>query len=185
MLFGTVPDEQIHRAYRFRVAFFSVLVVTIVAALFLITNSLKPFISYTWQRVAGPLATAGRRDRVPQTERRECCSRSGLRRRILRSKAWPRVAEHGSVLAEDILDESLTFLWIRAFLHHQSNIRVIHGDPDDLISPRDPLTPCSLRTAITVYEFPSHIGRYVSHASLRWTTRCPRSWTSVVPRRVP
>jgi hypothetical protein len=38
---------------------------------------------------------------------------------------------HGSVLAEDILGESLTFLWIRAFLYHQSNIRVIHGDPDD------------------------------------------------------
>jgi ubiquinone/menaquinone biosynthesis C-methylase UbiE len=46
-------------------------------------------------------------------------------------KLAPKVAEHGSVLAEDILDESLTFLWIRAFLRHQSKIRVIHGDPDD------------------------------------------------------
>src|SRR5215470_8422750 len=42
-----------------------------------------------------------------------------------------RPTGQGSVLAEDILDESLAFLWIRAFLHHQSNIRVIHGDPDD------------------------------------------------------
>jgi len=46
-------------------------------------------------------------------------------------KLAPKVAEHGSVLAEDILDESLTFLRIRAFLHHQTNIRVIHGDLDD------------------------------------------------------
>jgi ubiquinone/menaquinone biosynthesis C-methylase UbiE len=46
-------------------------------------------------------------------------------------KLASKVAGHGSVLAEDILGESLTFLWIRAFLHHQSNIRVIHGDPDD------------------------------------------------------
>src|SRR5215469_2137499 len=46
-------------------------------------------------------------------------------------KLAPKVAGHGSVLAEDILDESLAFLWIRAFLHHQSNIRIIHGDPDD------------------------------------------------------
>jgi ubiquinone/menaquinone biosynthesis C-methylase UbiE len=46
-------------------------------------------------------------------------------------KISPKVAEHRRVLAEDILSESLTFLWIRAFLHHQSNIRVIHGDPDD------------------------------------------------------
>jgi hypothetical protein len=39
--------------------------------------------------------------------------------------------EHGSVLAEDILGQSLTFLWIRAFQQHQSNIRIIHGNPDD------------------------------------------------------
>jgi hypothetical protein len=36
MLFGAVSDDQIQRVYRFRVAFFFVLVVTIVAALFLI-----------------------------------------------------------------------------------------------------------------------------------------------------
>ncbi len=46
-------------------------------------------------------------------------------------KLAPKVAEHGTVLAEDILGESLTFLWIRTFLQHQSNIRVIHGNPDD------------------------------------------------------
>ena len=46
-------------------------------------------------------------------------------------KLAPKVAQHGCVLAEEILGESLTFLWIRAFLHHQSNIRVIHGSPDD------------------------------------------------------
>ena len=46
-------------------------------------------------------------------------------------KLAPKVAERGSVLAEDILGESLTFLWVRAFLHRQSNIRVIHGNPDD------------------------------------------------------
>ena len=46
-------------------------------------------------------------------------------------KLAPKVAERGSVLAEDILGESLTFLWIRAFLHRQSNIRVIRGIPDD------------------------------------------------------
>jgi hypothetical protein len=36
LFFGTVPDDQIHRAYRVRVALFFVLVVTMVAALFLI-----------------------------------------------------------------------------------------------------------------------------------------------------
>jgi ubiquinone/menaquinone biosynthesis C-methylase UbiE len=46
-------------------------------------------------------------------------------------KLAPKVAGHGSVLAEDILGGSLTFLWIRAFLHHQFNIHVIHGDLDN------------------------------------------------------
>jgi ubiquinone/menaquinone biosynthesis C-methylase UbiE len=46
-------------------------------------------------------------------------------------KLAPKVAEHGGVLAEDILGESLTFVWVRAFLRHQSNIRVIHGSSDD------------------------------------------------------
>ena len=36
MFFGTVPDDQMHRAYRVRVALFFVLVVIMVAALFLI-----------------------------------------------------------------------------------------------------------------------------------------------------
>ena len=36
LFFGKVPDNQVHRAYRFRVALFFVLVVTIVAALLLI-----------------------------------------------------------------------------------------------------------------------------------------------------
>jgi len=48
-----------------------------------------------------------------------------------------KVAGQGSVLAEDILDESLAFLSIRAFLHHQSNIRVIHGDLDDPHLPKE------------------------------------------------
>ena len=46
-------------------------------------------------------------------------------------KFAPKVAEHSSVLAEDILGESLAFLWVRAILHHQSNIRLIHGNLDD------------------------------------------------------
>jgi ubiquinone/menaquinone biosynthesis C-methylase UbiE len=46
-------------------------------------------------------------------------------------KLAPKVAEHGSVLAEDILARSLAILWLRALLHHQFNIRVIHGDLDD------------------------------------------------------
>jgi ubiquinone/menaquinone biosynthesis C-methylase UbiE len=50
-------------------------------------------------------------------------------------KLAPKVAEHGSVLAEDILGDSLAFLWVRALLHHQPNIRIIHGKTDDPLLP--------------------------------------------------
>jgi hypothetical protein len=46
-------------------------------------------------------------------------------------KLAPKVAKLGSVLAEDILGGSLTFLWIRALFHRRNNIRIIHGNPDD------------------------------------------------------
>jgi SAM-dependent methyltransferase len=62
-----------------------------------------------------------------------------------------KVAGHGSVLAEDILGESLTFLWIRAFVHHQSNIRVIHGDPDDPRLPKGAVD--AVLIANTYHEF--------------------------------
>lgn len=51
-------------------------------------------------------------------------------------KLAPIVAEHGSVLAEDTLTKSLTFLWIRAFLNNHSNIREIHGELDDPYLPK-------------------------------------------------
>ena len=66
-------------------------------------------------------------------------------------KLAPKVAEHGSVLAEDILGEPLTFLWIRAFLHHQSNIRVIHGDPDGPRLPKGAVD--AVLIANTYHEF--------------------------------
>ena len=132
LFFGTVPDDQIHRVYRFRVALFFVLVVTIVAVLFLIYQ-----LTQTLDRL---YLAEGERDRWQRPDDvieslklkdGNVVADVGCGVGYFSLKLAPKVAEHGSVLAEDILGESLTFLWIRAFLHHQSNIRVIHGDPDD------------------------------------------------------
>jgi len=132
LLFGTVPDDQIHRAYRFRVAFFFVLVVTIVVALFLIYQLTQTLYQLhltegerdRWQRPADVIESLKLKDGNVVAD-------LGCGAGYFALKLAPRVAEHGSVLAEDVLSESLTFLWIRALLRHQSNIRVIHGDPDD------------------------------------------------------
>jgi SAM-dependent methyltransferase len=132
LFFGTVPDDQIHRAYRVRVALFFVLVVLIVGALFLIyelTQTLSQLYLAEverdrWQRPDGVIESLKLKDGNVVAD-------VGCGVGYFSLKLTPKVGEHGSVLAEDILGESLTFLWIRAFLHHQSNIRVIRGNPDD------------------------------------------------------
>ena len=132
LLFGTVPDDQINRAYRFRVAFFFVLVLTIVAALFLICQLTQTL--YQLRRTEGKRDRWQRPDDVIESLKLKdgnVVADLGCGVGYFALKLAPRVAQHGSVLAEDILGESLTFLWIRALFDHQSNIRVIHGDPDD------------------------------------------------------
>jgi len=132
LFFGTVPDDQIHRAYRVRVALFFALVVIVVAALFLI---------YQFTQTLNQLYLAeGERDRWQRPDDvieslklkdGNVVADVGCGVGYFSLKVAPKVAEHGSVLAEDILGESLRFLWIRAFLRHHSNIRVVHGNPDD------------------------------------------------------
>jgi SAM-dependent methyltransferase len=137
LFFGTVPDDQIHRAYRVRIALFFVLVVTIVAALFLIyqfTQTLNQLYLAErerdrWQRPDGVIESLKLKDG-------NLVADVGCGVGYFSLKLAPKVAEHGNVLAEDILGESLTFLRIRAFLRHLSNIRVIHGSPDDPYLPK-------------------------------------------------
>jgi len=132
LFFGTAPDDQIHRAYGVRVALFFVLVVIIVAALFLIYQLTQTLYQLNlaegerdrWQRPDDVIESLKLKDGNMVAD-------VGCGVGYFSLKLAPKVAEHGSVLAEDILGESLTFLWIRAFLHHQSNIRVIRGNPDD------------------------------------------------------
>ena len=132
LFFGTIPDDQVQRAYRVRVALFFVLVVIMVVALFLIYQLSQTFYQLDlaegerdrWQRPDDVIESLNLKDGNAVAD-----IGSGVGYFSL--KLAPKVAERGSVLAEDILGESLTFLWLRAFLHHQTNIRIIQGDPDD------------------------------------------------------
>jgi len=132
LFFCTVPDDRIHRAYRVRVALFFVLVVVMVGVLFLIYQLAQTL--YQLNLAEGERDRWQRSDDVIESLKLKdgnVVADVGCGVGYFSLKLAPKVAEHGSVLAEDILGESLTFLWIRAFLHHQSNIRVIHGKLDD------------------------------------------------------
>jgi ubiquinone/menaquinone biosynthesis C-methylase UbiE len=54
-------------------------------------------------------------------------------------KLSPIVGTTGTVLATDIRQESLAFLWIRAVLGRHRNLRVIHGEPEDPRLPPEPV----------------------------------------------
>src|SRR6266436_1085169 len=131
LFFGALHDDQIHRAYQVRVALFFVLVVITVAALFLIyqlTQTLNQLYLAEgerdrWQRPDDVIESLKLKDGHVVAD-------VGCGVGYFSLKLAPKVAEHGSVLAEDILGESLMIMWNRALLHHQSNIRVIHGNPD-------------------------------------------------------
>jgi hypothetical protein len=111
-----VPDDQIQRAYRVRVTLFFVLVVIMIAVLFLIYQLSHTFYQLNlaeserdrWQRPDDVIESLNLKDGSVVAD-----VGSGVGYFSL--KLAPKVAEHGSVLAEDILGESLTFLWIRAF----------------------------------------------------------------------
>jgi len=136
--FGPVPDDQMQRAYRVRVTLFFVLVVILIVVLFLTYQfshtlyqlNLAESERDRWQRPDDVIESLNLKDGNVVAD-----VGSGVGYFSL--KIAPKVAEHGSVLAEDILGESLTFLWIRAFLHRQANIRIIHGNSDDPHLPKD------------------------------------------------
>jgi ubiquinone/menaquinone biosynthesis C-methylase UbiE len=132
VLFGRVPNDQLQLAYRVRVGVFFLLVVIIVAALFLIYQLTQTLSQLRlaeaerdrWQRPNEVIESL-------KLKAGDIVADVGCGVGYFTLKLAPKVAEHGGVLAEDILGESLTFVWVRAFLRHQSNIRVIHGSSDD------------------------------------------------------
>ena len=136
LFFGPVTDDQIQGAYRVRVVFFFVLVLILIAVLFLVYQlgqtlrelSLAESERDHWQRPDDVIESLNLKDDSVVADLGSGVGYFSL-------KLAPKVAEHGSVLAEDVLGDSLAFLWVRALLHHQTNIRIIHGKTDDPLLP--------------------------------------------------
>jgi ubiquinone/menaquinone biosynthesis C-methylase UbiE len=182
IFFGTVPDDQIQRVYRIRVGLFFVLVVLIVAALFLIYQLTQTL--YQLNLVEGERDRWQRPDDVIeslQLKDGNVVADVGCGVGYFSLKLAPKVSEHGSVLAEDILDDSLAFLWIRTLLHHQSHIRVIHGNPDDPHLPEGGVDAVLIANSYHEFTKPLAILEHTfralrSHGRLVVLDRGPRSY---------
>jgi SAM-dependent methyltransferase len=178
LLFGRVPNDQLQLAYRVRVGVFFLLAVIIVAALFLIYQLTQTLSQLRlaeaerdrWQRPNEVIESL-------KLKAGDIVADVGCGVGYFTLKLAPKVAEHGGVLAEDILGESLTFVWVRAFLRHQSNIRVIHGSSDDPHLPEGAVD--ALLVANSYHEFTKPLAM-VSRDS-PWYDRCPRSRTTSRP----
>ena len=113
LFFGRVSDDQIQQAYRVRVTLFFVLVVILVLTLFLIYQLTQTLYQLSvaesqrdrWQRPDDVIESLKLKDGSAVAD-------VGCGVGYFSVKLAPKVAEHGSVFAEDILGESLTFLWI-------------------------------------------------------------------------
>jgi SAM-dependent methyltransferase len=132
LFFARGTADQIPRVYAARVVLFFVLALIVAGLLFLICQ----FTQTLYQLHI----TEGERDRWQRPEdvidslelkAGSTVADVGCGVGYFSLKLAPKVAEQGTVLAEDILDESLAVLRIRAALSGQSNVRVVHGDLDD------------------------------------------------------
>ncbi len=107
LFFGAVPDDQIQRAYRIRVALFFVLVVTMVVALFLVYQLTETLYQLhlaegerdRWQRPDDVIESLKLKDGYVVAD-------VGCGVGYFSLKLAPKVAEHGSVLAEDTIQHS-------------------------------------------------------------------------------
>jgi predicted methyltransferase len=127
-----VPDAEVQRAYRVRITLFLIgaslgifLLVTLYRGIETL-NTLDQVESERdkWQRPGDVIQALALKDGNHVVD-------VGSGAGYFALKLSPAVGKHGNVVAEDILEEPLLFLWIRAFLRNQGNIHIIHGQPDN------------------------------------------------------
>ena len=127
-----MPDDELQRAYRVRIALFLlgvVLVVLLSSVLFQgiqTLNRLEVVESERdkWQRPSDVIQALSLKDGNAVVD-------LGSGAGYFTLKLADAVGEHGRVLAVDIRSLPLLFLWTRALLRAQYNVKVIRAEPDD------------------------------------------------------
>jgi predicted methyltransferase len=127
-----VPDDRLQRTYRVRVALFligSLLLLLLVSYLYQGIQTLYALDQIErdrdqWQRPSDVIQALNLHEGSVVVD-------FGSGAGYFTLKLSSRVGESGSVVAEDIRQQSLVFLRIRAFLREQHNVRIIRGETDD------------------------------------------------------
>ena len=147
-----VPDSRVQRAYRVRISLFLLAVILVIAVLVVGYQGIQTLIVLDvserdrdrWQRPGEIIEWLNLKDGNVVAD-------VGSGAGYFTLKLAPIVGEKGGVLAVDILKEPLAFLWIRALLRHQSNVHIIHGDPDEPHLPEGQID--AILVANTYHEF--------------------------------
>jgi predicted methyltransferase len=140
-----VPDSGIQRTYRIRVALFLIGVVLLLLVSSYLYQSVQTLYVLDkiererdqWQRPADVIQALDLHEGSVVVD-----FGSGVGYFTL--KLSPLVGKNGIVVAEDIRQQSLAFLRIRAFLRNQHNLRIIRGEIDD------PRLPAEFADAVLV-----------------------------------
>lgn len=127
-----VPDAKVRSAYRLRITLFvigTLLLILLLSATYRGITTLNALDQIEggrdeWQRPGDVIQALALKDGDVVVDLGSGAGYFAL-------KLSPIVGKHGSVIAVDILEEPLLFLWTRAFLRNQQNIHVIHADTDN------------------------------------------------------
>jgi ubiquinone/menaquinone biosynthesis C-methylase UbiE len=133
-----MPDDNLQRRYRLRVALFLAAAIFVVALLGTAYQAVQTLIRLNvvererdqWQRPVDILQPMHLQDGSVAAE-------VGCGAGYFVLKLSSMVGDRGKVLAVDIRREPLFFLWMRAIVLRRHNIAVIHAEPDDPHLPAD------------------------------------------------
>jgi predicted methyltransferase len=133
-----IPDSRVRRMYRIRVALFLVVAVLLIFLLSYLYQGIQTLYTLDhvesvrdqWQRPTDVIQALNLHEGSVVVD-----LGSGVGYFTL--KLSPLVGKNGGVVAEDIRQESLVFLRIRAFLRGEHNVEIIRGEIDDPRLPKD------------------------------------------------
>jgi predicted methyltransferase len=147
-----IPDSRVQHAYRVRVSLLllAVIVATVVLAVGyqgIYTLSVLDAVEHARDHWQQPVAVI----EPLKLKNGSVVADIGSGAGYFTLKIAPMVGQEGRVFDVDILKEPLAFLWVRALLRHESNVHIIHTDPDNPHLPEGRID--AVLVANTCHEF--------------------------------
>ena len=160
-----VPNSRVQHAYRVRVSLFLLAVILTTTAMVvgyqgIYTLRVLDVVEHDrdhWQQPAEIIAPL-------ELKKGSFVADIGSGAGYFTLKVAPIVGEHDGVFAVDILKEPLAFLWVRALLHHQANVHVIHGEQDNPHLPEGQIDAVLIANTYHEFMHPLAVLNHVFHA---------------------